>query len=177
MINFFSNANFIDNKNNQILNDSNKNNNFDIDSKRKLENKTYFNLSNKPKSFKFSPPTQFLKNRIIENLSDSNHSKMNNIPLFDVKQVMKINSEKNNLAQMNLEYINSININNRKNSFDPNLFKQNYYNYGMLNNNHNNIQYYQNMNNHINLNLMKKHFENMNINSEININDNFSKDE
>lgn len=177
MRNIFDESKFLEVKNNQIINNfPNNKNNFEPEGKRKLENEAYFNIQNNPKNLKFSPPTQFLKNRIIENLSDNKYPTMNNVPIFDVKQVMKINSDnKKNLAQMNLEYLNSINLNNlnnRKNSFDQNLFKQNYCNYGMINNNIN-LQNYPNMNNQINFNLMKKHFEKINVNGDNN--ENFTK--
>jgi hypothetical protein len=133
-----------------------------------MENEAYFKTQNyNQNNFKATPSKQYIKNRIIENLSDSKYPARNKFPNFDVQQVMKIsNSENKNFTSSNLEYPNQINY--KKNSIDSkNLFKQNYMNYGHINNNNNNIQNnFTNMNQMNNYNLMKKQFENFNIKNE-----------
>ena len=130
-----------------------------------MENEAYFKTqNNNQNNFKVTPSKQYIKNRIIENLSDSKYPPRNKFPIFDVRQVMKIsNSENKNFTSSNLEFPNSIN-NNKKNSIDSqNLFKQNYMNYGQINNNVQNNFTNMNINNY---NLMKKQFENFNIKNE-----------
>lgn len=122
------------------------------------------NNNNTKNNFNFFPRENYIKNRIIENISESKYSNMNKFPVFDFQRVFKMpNSDNKNFSLNNPEYSNLME-NNYKNIRDSkNFFPQNSINYGYYNNYQNN---FSNLNvNQIELNLMKKHFGNLNINA------------
>jgi hypothetical protein len=137
--------------------------------------------------FNESPRKQYIKNRIVENLSDSRYGNKNNFPIFDMqmqhlqnvcnsKSNHNPNSDNKNFPNKNNESLHSLNNNNNlKNMIDSkNLYMQNYMNMNMnMNMNYGNINNNIIQMNQVNFNLMKNHFENLQIKSEMN-NNNFT---
>lgn len=125
------------------------------------KNEAYFKPNNNTQNNFYSSPTkQYIKNRIIEKISDSKYPNTNKFPNFDVQNVMKTsNSNNKNYTSSNLEYFNLINNNNKNKNVNANdsLFKQNYMNYG-FNNNPNVVNNFSNMN-QIYFNQLKKRAE------------------